>query len=60
MSEEERAALNEAYQKISEALELLLEPSMKTVLGIREVCEAVVAARNSVNRLISGERIPFR
>jgi uncharacterized membrane protein len=60
MSEQETETLQEAHQKISKALELLMEPPMHTVPGIREVREAVVAAKNAVGRLISGDREPFR
>ena len=45
MTEEEMEILSDARAKRQAATELLLQPAMHAVLGIREVREAVVEAQ---------------
>jgi hypothetical protein len=56
MDTNERDLLAEAEHKISGAIKLLMEPPMHAIPGIREAREAVIAAQNLVNQLLSGTR----
>ena len=55
MKDEQRESLTTAYQKINEALTLLLEKPMNELAGIGAARQAVVDAQNAVNKVISAE-----
>lgn len=56
MTEPEMNTANEALTLMDEAITKLLEPHFHAVAGIGDLREAVVNARNAVNKLMTAER----
>ncbi len=51
MDEQQTAIADQVYNQLTEALRLLMQPTMNSVPGIGDVRTAVVNAQNSVNGL---------